>query len=228
MEDKPKDQKILWELQHDERKIESQDIEGIPNLFAKRCIELLPENALIIDIGTANGRDARFFAREKHCRIVATDFALNALRQLKEASGRDATSDKVFPVVADARALPLGQPQSIDAIYSRSALHLTDEELDYFFEECVKLLKDDGYIMIEGKTEEDPKIATSKELSPHLYENGRGHLRRVWSEIIIKDLVQKHSLNLLELNTTSEVWNQLETRFINFIAQKPEIHEAGN
>lgn len=74
--------------------------------------------------------------------------------------------------------------------------------------------------MIEGKTDEDPKIAASKEISPHLYENGGGHMRRLWNEIIIRDLVGKHGLNLIEINKTTEVWNNIETRFINFIAQK--------
>jgi cyclopropane fatty-acyl-phospholipid synthase-like methyltransferase len=214
------DQKKLWEAQHESRKEESREIENTPNLFAKRCVELLPENALIVEIGAANGRDARFFAREKNSKVVATDFSLNALKQLREASERDDTADKVFPVVADTRELPLGKPESVDAFYSRSALHLTDEELDHFFEECMGLLKDGGYVMVEGKTEEDPKMATSKEVSPHLYENGGGHLRRSWNEAIIHDLIEWYGLHLIEINKTTEVWHDIETKFINFIAQK--------
>jgi len=166
-----------------------------------------------------------FLRKKKNCKVVATDFSSNALQQLKEASERDSTTEKVFPVVADARALPIGEPKSIDAVYSRSALHLTDGELDQFFEECVLLLKDSGYIMIEGKTEDDPKVAASKEVSPHLYENGGGHLRRLWNEAIIQDLIQKHKLTLIEMNKTSEIWDQIETKFINFIAQKQHENE---
>ncbi len=221
------DQKKLWEMQHESRKTESREIENIPNLFAKRCAELLPEDALIVEIGAANGRDARFFAREKNSKVVAADFSLNALKQLREASERDGTTEKVFPVVADARELPLGNSQSVDAIYSRSALHITDAELDHFFEECMRLLKDGGYIMIEGKTEEDTKMAKSKEIKPHLYENGGGHLRRLWNEEIIYDLIERHGLSLIEINRTSEVWHEIETKFINFIAQKPKNHEPG-
>ncbi len=219
------DQKQLWEAQHESRKEESREIENVPNLFAKRCAELLPENALVVEVGSANGRDARFFAREKNSRVVATDFSLNALKQLREASGRDGTADKVFPVVADTRELPLGKPENVDAFYSRSALHITDEELSHFFEECIRLLKDGGYIMIEGKTEDDPKMAKSREVAPHLYENGGGHIRRSWSEVIIRDLIERHDLHLIEINKTTEVWHDIETKFINFIAQKSKVHE---
>lgn len=217
-----KDQRNLWEAQHEDRKDESRQLEGTPNLFAKRCVELLPDDALVLEVGAANGRDARFFAREKNARVMATDFAFSAMHQLKEASERDGTADKVAPIVADVRALPLNEPNSIDAVYSRSALHITDEELDNFFNECTRLLKNDGLIMIEGKTEEDPKIVASKETSPHLYKNGSSHLRRLWNESIINDLIAKHSLLLVEMNKTTEVWNQIETKFINFIAQKQQ------
>jgi len=74
--------------------------------------------------------------------------------------------------------------------------------------------------MIEGKTDEDAKILASEEVSPNLYLNGGGHLRRLWNEKTIQELIQKHNLKLVEMNKTSEIWNQIETKFINFIAQK--------
>lgn len=215
-----KDQREMWDEQHDLRKDESRVIEGIPNLFAKRCVELLPDHALVLEVGAANGRDARFFAREKNCKVIATDFSLKALQQLKDASARDNTADRVFPVAADARALPIWKPESIDAVYSRSTLHLTDEELDHFFDQCIQILKNGGYLMIEGKTEDDSKISASQEISPHLYKNGKGHVRRLWNDILIRELVQKYNLKLSEMNKTTEAWNKIETKFINFIAQK--------
>jgi len=57
-----KDQQDLWEAQHEKRKEESREIENTPNLFAKRCADLLPENARVVEIGAANGRDSRYFA----------------------------------------------------------------------------------------------------------------------------------------------------------------------
>lgn len=105
MREKLADQKDLWEAQHESREAESREIEHMPNLFARRCAELLPVNALIVEIGTANGRDARFFAREKNSRVIAVDFSLNAPKQFRGASERDHTTDRAFPVVADARDL---------------------------------------------------------------------------------------------------------------------------
>ena len=219
-------QRKLWEAQHEARRTELREIEGSPNFFAKRCVELLPRDALVVEIGAANGRDSRFFAREKNCKDVAIDFSLSAFKQLHEASGRDNTVGKVFPVVADARMLPLGEPENADAFYSRSALHISDEELDRLIEECLQLLKDGGYIMIEGKTDEDSKVTASKEISPNLYEDGGGHLRRSWNEAIIRNLIERHGLHLIEINKTTEVWNEVEEKFINFIAQKLNNHES--
>ncbi|TSC91122.1 MAG: hypothetical protein CEN90_670 [Parcubacteria group bacterium Licking1014_17] len=151
---------------------------------------------------------------------MALDFSFNALRQCREASKRDNTIEKVSPIVADARSLPLNVPESIDAVYSRSSLHLTDKELDDFFSRCKILLKNKGYIMIEGKTGTNSKIKSSKEICPHLYENGGGHIRRLWSEQLIKELIVKHDLILVKMGRTSEIWDKIETQFINFMAQK--------
>ena len=68
-------------------------------------------------------------------------------------------------------------------------------------------------------------MAKSREVAPHLYENGGGHIRRSWSEVIIRDLIERHNLHLIEINKTTEVWHDIETKFINFVAQKSKIHE---
>ncbi|OGY50646.1 MAG: hypothetical protein A3J59_01445 [Candidatus Buchananbacteria bacterium RIFCSPHIGHO2_02_FULL_56_16] len=65
MREKFRDQRDLWEAQHENRKVESERLENTPNLFAKQCVDLLPENGIILEAGAANGRDARFFAKEK-------------------------------------------------------------------------------------------------------------------------------------------------------------------
>lgn len=74
--------------------------------------------------------------------------------------------------------------------------------------------------MIEGKTGEDPKIVASRKISSYLYESDDGHLRRLWDEATIRKLVERHGLRLVEINKTTEVWRNIEAKFISFIAQK--------
>jgi len=59
------DQRDLWEKQHIQREKEFVELENKPNKFAKKCIEYIPENATVLEIGAANGRDARFFAKKR-------------------------------------------------------------------------------------------------------------------------------------------------------------------
>jgi len=213
-------QKELWEKQHEKRAEESREIENKPNAFAMRCAQLIPENSKVLEIGSANGRDARYFAKEKGGTVIAIDFSFNAVDQLRKASSRDHAKNMVFPLVAEAQNLPLNHPESIDAFYARSALHLSDNDLDRFFKHLLLLLKSGGFIMIEGKTESDPKIARSEEITPNLFRNGDAHIRRLWTKQLIEKIVEKHGLKLIEIGVNTEIWNDQETKFINFIAQK--------
>lgn len=104
--------------------------------------------------------------------------------------------------------------------YARSAIHLSDEELDEFFKKLVPSLKEGAYIMIEGKTMNDTKVQRSLEVAANLYRDIDGHLRRLWTEENVEDFTNKFNLKLLQITNTLEYWNNVEARFINFIAQK--------
>ncbi len=214
------DQKQLWEAQHVLRESESRSLEHLPNDFAKKCLPLIPKDGSILEVGSANGRDARFFAREKNCRVTAVDFSEQAISQLQEAALRDNTAALITPVLADMKHIPQFPDNHFDAFYARSAIHLSDEELEAFFEKLLPSLKNQSYLMIEGKTAEDTKLERSTEISPNLCQDVDGHIRRLWSEETIKRIADKFKLKVLEITSTVEYWNDYETRFINFIAQK--------
>lgn len=219
MENQP-DQKILWENQHISRESESRLLENIPNDFAKKCLPFIPEKGVILEVGSANGRDARFFAREKMCQVTAVDFSENALLQLQEASLRDNTSSLITPVLSDMKHIIQFPENYFDAFYARSAIHLSDSDLEIFFRKLIPSLKNESYLMIEGKTANDSKLERSTEVASNLCEDLDGHIRRLWSEETIKKLTSKFNLKLLEITSTVEYWKDKETRFINFIAQK--------
>ena len=215
-------QRELWERQHSERAEEHEELEGTPNKFGRACIRFIPENGTVLEIGAANGRDARYFAKEKGCKVVATDFSEVAAGHLRSAAAKDGTSSHVYPVVADTRGLPIAPEENFDAVYARSSLHLDNEELDRFLDEVAVILKPGGYLMIEGKPKEDPKISRSEEVKTNMHMDHDGHLRRAWSEEGIKEIVDKLGFELVSINRSTETWRGIETHFINFIAKKHE------
>lgn len=215
-------QKDLWEKQHTERAEEHEELEDTPNEFGKACIQLIPENGAILEIGAANGRDARYFAKERGCKVVAIDFSEVVAGHLQSASAKDGTSSHVYPVVADARNLPIAQKEDFDAVYARSSLHLDNEALDRFLDGVAVVLKPGGYLMIEGKPKEDPKIMRSEEVKANMHMDHDGHLRRAWSEEGIKKIVDRLGFELVSINHSTETWHGLETHFINFVAKKHE------
>ncbi len=215
-------QQEYWNEQHKKREVEHHEIENEPNLFAKDCLKYIKPEGKVLEIGIANGRDSRYFARENKNNIVGVDISTEAIRQLIKAAIADGTIDKILPVVADASELPelFGDQEQYDAFYSRSALHLDEEKITPFLEYVVSHLNKDGVIMIEGKPKEDFKIERSIEVDKNCYEDVDGHIRRVWSEDGIKSLCDSFNLEMVEMGRTAEVVKDKETKFIHFIAKK--------
>lgn len=183
-------QQQLWDMQHAQRGAEA-GLEGAalvdsPNELAILLGGMLAPDSSIIEIGSANGRDARFWAKNYGHHVLALDFSQVALGQLTNRAVQQGIGEFITTGLFDANtdALP-AEIDSFDAFYGRSALHTTDSRLTYLLHATHGVLKAGGIIAIEGKHPDDPKIKRSKphDLSePHLvqdpYENG--HARRSW------------------------------------------------
>lgn len=214
------EQKHLWNLLHEKRKHQSAEIENKPNDFAINCLQFLPKNGQMIEFGAANGRDARYFAKKKGLCVYAIDFSEEAIKQLQEASKRDGTERKVLPIITTVTDQPFEEVEYFDAVYSRSALHITDEELESFMVYIKKILKPKGFLMIEGKTREDFKITRSEEVSPNLFKDVDGHLRRSWDMATVEEMCKKFGFELVSSGYSTEEIRGQETHFFNFIIQK--------
>ncbi len=215
-------QQEYWDKQHKNREQEFCELEQEPNEFAKNCLRYIKPGGKILEIGVANGRDARYFVRENHNMIVGVDISTEAIRQLIAAAIKDKTIDSILPIVADASEVPelLNDQEYYDVFYARSALHLDDDKLISFLRYLVLHLNKDGIIMIEGKLKEDFKIKISLEVGKNCYEDADGHIRRVWSNQDIELFCGMFDLEILEIGNTIEVWQGKETKFIHFIAKK--------
>lgn len=217
-------QQKLWDAQHHRRRPEHRDVANVPNQFAKKCLGYIPEGGRVLDVGAASGRDSRFFVREKNCEVFALDFSVVALQHLQEDAVVDGSTDFITPLHTDIQSMPVLGPETLDAIYARSSLHISDPELVTFLEKALKMLKVDGYLMIEGKNLLDPKIQRSRIVADNLVLDSDGHLRRIWEkEYIMKQIIEKFNLRLIELNLSSGQKVDRDSRYVSFIAQKYEI-----
>lgn len=217
-----RDQREHWEERHRQREQEHKAIRHQPNEFAMRCVELIQPGGVVLEIGVANGRDARFFSRENGNKIIGVDISREAIRQLSEAAAEDGTHESILPIIGSAQELPttLGDQITFDAFYCRSALHLDDSSIVPFLDYVTSHLNPGGLVMVQGKPREDAKIQDSTELHANLYEDANGHIRRAWSEQDIQSLCDRFSLEIMELERTEEIVQNRPTQFIHFIARK--------
>ncbi len=217
-----KHQRILWDEAHKNNRLYFDKLAYQPNPFAKEVVKFIPNNGVILELGCGNGRDARFFTREKNRKVISVDFSLVVLSQLKDHSKKDGTSRRVFPVAASIQNLPFRGSEVFDIIYARSALQVDDTGLMILLNQLIPMIKQGGYLCIQGKTPDDFKIQRSKEVGTNLFADPveNAHLRRAWREEDILRIIDKFRLTLIEMKKTEERWWGKNTNFIHFIAQK--------
>jgi len=214
-------QRDYWDNRYELRRKELKPLAFTPNHFAKKCLKYIPKNAVIIAEGESEGRDARYFAREKNATVYATDIGISGLRALQDFSKKDNTSSLVIPVIADVRANPFVVSTGVDAYYARSSLHVSNWDLQRIFANLIPQLKRGGHIMVEGKPENNYKIERSEHLGGNLYRDTDGHLRRMWTEENIQKVIEHFpELELVDMQRTQEKWEGKKSNFIHFIARK--------
>lgn len=127
------DQKNLWDSQHYQRGttgLEGTELAFKPNPSAQALNQMLPPQSRIAEVGCANGRDARFLAKEGHI-VYAMDFSKVALAQCHALARQQGILDQLILIEHDIKDgnLPTRIPQLINAFYARSALHIDDESM---------------------------------------------------------------------------------------------------
>lgn len=198
-------QRYLWDKQHILRGRgggpEGTVLKGIPNDSAVMLASVLLRGSNILEVGSANGRDARRFAEWRHY-VDCIDFSDEALSQLRELVDEEGYFDRVtgFQHDISCGTLPnLIQKRKYDAFFARSALHLHDNALDIFAHNITKVLKKNAFIIIEGKSPRDPKIMNSRNIGGGLVMDDEGHLRRVWDARSMEALAKRHGWKVQQI-----------------------------
>jgi|GEM_PF-1082784 len=218
-------QRDLWNTQHATRgasSIESEELTFAPNEVAVLLHECLAPASRIMEVGAANGRDARYWASKGHT-VMALDFSDVALLQLQEIAREQGVLDKIDAKewdICDGDLPPTDGP--IDAFYARSALHIDDTTMMGLAVNIDTILSPGGYIVIEGKGPKNDKIARSTQIGGNLvvdpFENG--HLRRVWTTDFTKEMCNKMGWNILEISHAAQAWDGEPADFMRLVAKK--------
>jgi len=202
------DQKEMWDAQHYQRGNDGEEgrsLRDVPNEAAIHLDARLARNSVILEIGSANGRDARFWAKKGHS-VIATDFSKVALTQLEAIAKEQGVEHNIEAIEYDLNdgILPIKSPRFIDAFYARSALHINDRSMFDLGREINRISKRGTLVMIEGKTETDPKIKRSVDLGDGLRMDYDGHLRRSFTEDFMEDLARKTGWCIEDMRTFRE------------------------
>ena len=224
----PKYQRALWDRQHAYRgeNFGREDLlKNDPTQSARMFHDLMPRGAKIIEVGSGNGRDARFWALRGHS-IVCIDFSEIALRQLSRTAREQGVIERITPIVYDINSgwLPFETGKNFDGFYARSALHVSDDTMISLTRAIDCQLKPGGKVLILGKSLCDEKIQRSERLENGLaidHEEG-GHVRRIWTPEFMKQMCEVVQWRLLSIDYSGEVINNRGSEYITMIAQKYE------
>ena len=219
----------LWDRQHSSRGnsgLEATQLRDVPNSSAIDFINKLGHNfrANILEVGSANGRDARYWASLGH-NVICVDFSPVALGQLKEIAIRQNVYSHLYPVCYDINTgkLPGTYGLKIDGFYSRSSLHVDDDKIFTIAQDINNTVEPEGLILIEGKGEKDKKIQRSKTIGKHLVidPDEGGHIRRVWTRESLVELCDKFNWDIKSLEDRVEYYNGNPINFVRLVARKP-------
>lgn len=214
-------------MQHASRGVSlecSPDFKFTPNQSAVEFSNLLKPQSAILEVGSANGRDARFWASQGHM-VIATDFSEVAMQQLTQIAIEQGISEFITPILWDisqGRLPPSLLTNIVDGFYARSALHIGDTQMYDLAFALDKILKPGGIVFIEGKGPNDEKVARSEKVGRHLAVDNceGGHLRRVWTCRFSKQLCSTLKWDILDLSDRREKWNGTPATFMRLIARK--------
>ncbi len=120
---------------NDTKKVEFSELQN-------RFLSLLPEDALILDLGCGSGRDSRYFL-DKGCRVTAVDASLEMCRQASVFTGLD---------VINATFEAFETAKRFDGIWACASLvHVERSELPFIINKYAAMLKKSGIFYLSFK-----------------------------------------------------------------------------
>ena len=163
-----------------------------PSSFAKFCLDtfLNSEKLNIVELGSGNGRDAIFFARNGHS-VVAIDQSTTAI-DIEKQSLDSKLNLLLKPKALDFVNEDYIQYEKIDVFYSRFTIHsITKNDEDLLLLNIYNALESGGLFCIEVRTTKDPLFGVGKSCGDNIFIYNNHKRRFIDTDIFrkqVKDL----------------------------------------
>lgn len=187
-----------------------------PSIFSMYVLKYFPKSGSLLDIGTGQGGDARYFQSQGYD-ITATDFSQEALSHAKS------NSEGIRYMHLDtAEGLPF-ENGSFDIVYSHLALHYFDKKTTKeIFKEIHRILKPNGVFATITNTVDDPglKDGIYAEIEPDFYQTPAGQKKRYFSIDFMKEMTQDLFETIL-LDSRGKTYHENKTdNLIRYVGKK--------
>ena len=214
-----------WNRQHRQRFENGPEGDSLlfePSPTAVQLAKVLSPHSRVLEVGCANGRDARYWALTFGHMIDGIDFSEEAIRQLALIAKKQGLGHLVTGHIHDVSngSLPNTLPSGrvYNAFYARSALTLADEQLGTLMKQVTQKVKRGGIIMIEGRDTRDPKIARSR-IEENMAIDLDGHKRRVYTEESMLSLAELNGWKVESMQHQIEYGFETPLYMLRFVAR---------
>lgn len=163
-----------------------------PSSFAKFCLDTLlnGEKFNIVELGSGNGRDAIFFARNGH-NVVAIDQSITAI-EIEKQSLDSNLNFLLKPKALDFVKEDYTQYEKIDLFYSRFTIHsITKSDEELLLLNTYNALESGGLFCIEVRTTKDPLFGIGKSCGDNIFIYNNHKRRFIDTDVFrkqVKDL----------------------------------------
>jgi SAM-dependent methyltransferase len=163
----------------------SNDLITQPSSFSEFCLEFIPDEARIVELGSGNGRDAIYFAKNGF-EVHAIDQSASACLHTKNFAEANGIKHIHF-IESDFTENIFTKLPNINVFYSRFTMHsITLEQQNSLLQNVYQKISKGGLFFIEARTVNDPLCGVGTDLQDHQFRTD--HYRRfIDSDLFIRD-----------------------------------------
>jgi tellurite methyltransferase len=168
----------------------------------------------ILELGSGNGRDAKYFAKCGH-NVIAIDQSHSGVE-----IGKEAFMDNVIFIEEDFVNMDYNKFKDINVVYSRFTIHaITEEEENIVISKVTNLLKKSGIFAIEVRSTKDPLYGVGECVGKNAYVTT--HYRRfIDSDEFVNKLLPNYKLLYFTEEDNLSIYKEDNPVLIRLILEK--------
>lgn len=214
----------VWDEKHKEY-VQADWIKK-PSLFAQWAIQYFPKQGRVLDLGSGQGQDSRFFAQQGY-KVVSTDYSQEALKLNREQL--DETSRHSISVEELDLTKPFPYPEGVfDIVYAHLSLHYFNTKItEQIFSEIYRVLRPTGVLALMVNSTKDPEYKEcnkgdkGKKLEEDYFEMKEGMKKRFFNVKTLPHFTEQfHAIVLDDQGETYKDRGAGIANLIRFVGKK--------